>query len=468
MRFLPKSLTDQLLLILLLALFTAQGVSLFLFADERLEAIRKVQRQNVAVRTAGLVKLIADAPRELQQRVVKTASSPSLRFTLRDEKPQIRRPYVGKRSQRVQSILAETLEIPRDRILISRHHPESRWSGGRKFWDKFDDDAEDHDDDDWEHDHHWHGKWLSIAVQLDDGRWLSAMTGPPPGAPRWGKWFLLSLLLTGGAVAGVAIIAGRRFGRPMRDLARAADLLGRGEPVQVIDEAGPRETRQTIRAFNQMRERLDRFLRDRTAMLAAISHDLKTPITSLRLRAEFIEDADMREKILATLDEMQAMTESTLDFIREDAARDPGRSTDVSALVESVVADFADTGRAAEFTGGVEATCVCRPTSLRRALRNIIDNAIAYGEEARVFLEKDDDEIRIVIEDNGPGIAAEDLDRVFDPFIRLEASRSRSTGGVGLGLAIGRTIARGHGGDLNLSNRPEGGLRVVLSLPVEA
>ena len=150
MRFLPKSLTGQLLLILLLALFTAQGVSLFLFADERLEAIRKVQRQNVAVRTAGLVKLIADAPRELQQRVVKTASSPSLRFTLRDEKPQIRQPYVGKRSQRVQSILAETLEIPRDRILISRHHPESRWSGRRKFWDKFDDDAEDHDDDDWE------------------------------------------------------------------------------------------------------------------------------------------------------------------------------------------------------------------------------------------------------------------------------------------------------------------------------
>lgn len=466
MRFLPKSLSGQLVLILLLALFTAQGVSLFLFAGERLNAVRDIHRQNVVARTVGLVRLLQDTPAALHLRVTAAASSGILRFRLAETSSQTSADGTSERADRVAARLARALQMPEERIQVSVGPRDKSWSlPGEKRWRRHDDDDHEHK---WRGKHRWHGRWLTIGIHLPDGRWLEAVTGPPPGAPRWGKWFLLSLILTGVAIAAVAVFAGRRMAKPMRELAEAADRFGRGEQMSEVQEAGPRETRQTIRAFNQMQTRLDRYLRDRTAMLAAISHDLKTPITSLRLRAEFIDDAEMRSKILDTLDEMQAMTESTLDFIREDATRDPGRATDLRALAESVVSDFSDTGQAAEFLESEAVTAICRPTSLRRALRNLIDNAIIYGGRAQVSVESDDKEVRIVVLDNGPGIEAADLDRVFDPFTRLERSRNRATGGVGLGLAICRTIARAHGGDVVLGNNPDGGLRAVLSLPRES
>ena len=464
MRFLPKSLSGQLVFILLLTLFVAQGVSLFLFAGERREAIRDIYRQNVVARTVSLVRLLEDTPVALQSRVVAAASSGPLRFELLSSAPSVRAENTGERGQFLKSTLATALDIPMKRVVIEKSNPD--------FWRRRHHRDDDDDDDDEEHhrrkNHRWHGKWVTLGIGLPDGRWLRMATGPPPVAPRWGKWFLVSLILSGLAIAGVAVLAGRRIAKPMRELADAAGRLGRGEPVGDVAEAGPRETRETIRAFNLMYDRLERYLRDRMAMLAAISHDLKTPITSLRLRAEFIEDEEMRTKILATLDEMQAMTESTLDFIREDAARDPGRVTDVAALAESIVADFADTGRPAAFAGGTGAMVMCRATSIRRALSNLLENAIAYGENAWISVEKTDEAVRIIIDDDGPGIERDDLERVFDPFTRLEASRNRATGGVGLGLAIGRTIARAHGGDVTLENRAEGGLRAILSLPVEA
>jgi signal transduction histidine kinase len=465
MRFLPKSLSGQLVLILLLTLLAAQGISLILFAGERREAIRDIYRQNVVARTVSLVSLLEDTPTELQSRVVAAASSGLLRFELLSSAPSVQAENTGERGQFLKATLAAALDIPKENVVVAKRNPEI-W---HRRHHRDDDDDDDDDDHHRQKRHHWYAKWVTLSVGLPDGKWLSVTAGPPPGAPRWGKWFLVSLILSGLAIAGVAVLAGRRVAKPMRELADAAGRLGRGEPVGDVAEAGPRETRETIRAFNLMHDRLERYLRDRMAMLAAISHDLKTPITSLRLRAEFIEDEEMRSKILATLDEMQAMTESTLDFIREDAARDPGRVTDVAALAESIVADFADTGRPAVFTGEMGAMVVCRSTSIRRALSNLIENAIAYGESARVSVEKMNTDVRIVVDDDGPGIEQGDLERVFDPFTRLEASRNRATGGVGLGLglAIARTIARAHGGDVMLENRGGGRLRAVLSLPVE-
>ena len=324
MMFLPKSLSGQLVLILLLTLLVAQGVSLFLFAGERREAIRDIYRQNVVARTVSLVGLLEDTPVALHSRVVAAASSGPLRFELLSAAPSVRAENTGERGQFLKATLAAALDIPMERVVVEKRNP--------KFWRRH--HHRDDDDDDEEHHrrkgHRWYAKWVTLGVRLPDGQWLSVTAGPPPGAPRWGKWFLVSLILSGLAIAGVAVMAGRRVAKPMRELADAAGRLGRGEPVGDVAEAGPRETRETIRAFNLMHDRLERYLRDRMAMLAAISHDLKTPITSLRLRAEFIEDEEMHSKILATLDEMQAMTESTLDFIREDAARDPGRVTDVA------------------------------------------------------------------------------------------------------------------------------------------
>jgi signal transduction histidine kinase len=215
-----------------------------------------------------------------------------------------------------------------------------------------------------------------------------------------------------------------------------------------------------------MRGRLQRFVQDRTRMLAAISHDLRTPITTLRLRAEFIDSEETRAKILETLEEMQRMTEATLAFAREEAATEETRRVDLAALVDSVCADLADLGQDVTFSGPERLTYDCRPLSLKRALRNLIENAVAYGERARVALVASEDALCVVIDDDGPGIPEADFERVFQPFVRLEESRSRETGGIGLGMAIARSIVRAHGGEIELANRPAGGLRVTIRLPV--
>ena len=298
-----------------------------------------------------------------------------------------------------------------------------------------------------------------------DGRWLNVAVGPPPGAPPWGWTFMLTFLLSALGIAVVAVLTGRHIAKPMRSLAAAAGRFGRGEAVDDLPEAGPVETRETVRAFNRMRGRLDRYVRDRTAMLAAVSHDLRTPITSLRLHAEFVEDAETRAKIVAALDEMQRMTEDTLAFIREDMRREETRRVDLHALLDSVAADLSELGRDIEVAESERVLIACRATALRRALRNLLENAAAYGTRATARIDRDGSGVCVVIEDEGPGIPEDDLERVFEPFVRLEASRSRDTGGSGLGLAIARSIVRGHGGDVHLENRAEGGLRARVSLP---
>jgi signal transduction histidine kinase len=252
----------------------------------------------------------------------------------------------------------------------------------------------------------------------------------------------------------------------MAALAAAAERLGRGESVPALSESGPLDIRQATRAFNRMGARLQRFVQDSTRMLAAISHDLRTPITTLRLRAEFVDDEETRTKILETLEEMQRMTEATLAFAREEAAAEDTRTVDFAALVDSVCADLADLGQDVAFSGPERLPYACRPLSLKRALRNLIENAVAYGRRARVGLAAGEDALRVVIEDDGPGIPEADFERVFQPFVRLEESRSPETGGIGLGMAIARSIVRGHSGEIELENRPEGGLRVTVRLPL--
>ena len=288
---------------------------------------------------------------------------------------------------------------------------------------------------------------------------------PPPGAPAWGATFVLTFLLSAFGIAAVAVLTGRRIAKPMRGLAAAAGRLGRGEAVEDLSEAGPVETRDTVRAFNLMRARLDRYVRDRTAMLAAVSHDLRTPITSLRLHAEFVEDTETKAKILAALDEMQRMTEDALAFIREDMRREETRNVDLHALLDSVAADLSELGHEIAVEDSGRVVVACRPAALRRALRNLLENAAAYGGRASARIERDGSGVLVVVEDEGPGIPEAELERVFEPFVRLEASRSRDTGGSGLGLAIARGIVRAHGGDIVLANRAEGGLRATAALP---
>ncbi|MYE03001.1 MAG: HAMP domain-containing protein [Alphaproteobacteria bacterium] len=462
MRLAPKSLAGQLTLLLLLALAAAQSVAVALFAWERLEALRDAHRDDAVLRTATVARLIGDTPPELHAPVIAAASTELARFSLGRE-PLVAEAGAGEGAAAIAGNLSAALGVDAARVRVaplwSRFLDDDHHHDGDDDDDRDDDRDHDRDDDRDEPD------WFTASVALADGRWLNVSVDPPPGAPAWGPAFVAVFLLSALGIAAVAVLTGRRMAKPMRALAAAAGRLGRGEAVDDLPEAGPVEIRETVRAFNLMRARLDRYVRDRTAMLAAVSHDLRTPITSLRLHAEFVEDAETKAKILTALDEMQRMTEDALAFIREDMQREETRTVDLHALVDSVAADLAELGHDVAVADSGRVLAACRPAALRRALGNLLENAAAHGERARVRIERGDTELRIVIEDGGPGIPEAELERMFEPFVRLEASRSRDTGGSGLGLAIARGIVRGHGGDVVLANRAEGGLRATVALP---
>jgi len=313
--------------------------------------------------------------------------------------------------------------------------------------------------------HHMIGPALRISVRLDDGSWLNVLAPLDPGTSLWRPRFVAPLLLGLVLVTLAALIAVRKATLPFAVFAAAAERLGVDVGAPPLAVNGPREVRRAAHAFNVMQDRIVRFVQDRTQMLAAISHDLKTPITRLRLRAEFIEDDEQRAKMLADLAEMEQMIAATLAFARDDAASEPRQRLDLAAMVQGMLEDMEDMGIACSFDGPDSLVIAARPVALKRAIANLLDNAVKYGGRAGVGLTADGEEIRLTIEDDGPGIPADSSERVFAPFVRLETSRSRDTGGTGLGLAVARAAIRAHGGDIALANRPEGGLRVTVSLP---
>ncbi len=454
MRFWPKSLAGRLALLLVLTLVVAQIATFALFAGERISAFRMAYREDLFVRIESLVGLLEETEAAQRERLVAATTSPQFRIAIA---PTPSLSEAQSNSSPLRASLATALGKPESDVRVTFvERP------GRPFRER----RREREDDDEDKEEDRRGpRWLTLSIHLADGTWLNAFADRPP-VPPLGHAFLASFLISATAVAAVGALGIRWASGPMRRLASAADRLGRGESFEPLPETGPQETRQANVAFNRMRERLERYIRDRTAMLAAIAHDLRTPITSLRLRAEFIEDEDAKAKILETLAEMQAMAEAVLAFARGDSESEPTRATDVTALVESIVEDMAASGRDARFEESLPVTLKCRPFALKRGIGNLIDNATLYGARARVKVEADKDEVRILIDDDGPGIPPADLERVFEPFVRLEGSRSRETGGAGLGLAIARSIFRAHGGDVRLENRPEGGLRATASLPV--
>jgi len=307
---------------------------------------------------------------------------------------------------------------------------------------------------------------LLVEIKLPDESWLAVTMSDfylEAGGPR-----LIILLLAALALPVIAfsILTARRLARPISAFAAAAERFGTGTETVPLAESGPQELRAAIRAFNEMQERLRRFVSDRTLMVAAMSHDLKTPLTRLRLRAELIDDEAQQSKMMSDIDEMTAMIESTLAFARDDANRESPLLVDLGALVELVCENAMDAGGAVEVSARHGVNVTCRPVAISRAVATLIDNALKYGGRARVMLSRVDDCAVVTIDDDGPGIPENEREKVFAPFYRIEGSRNRDTGGVGLGLAVARTTAREHGGDVTLDTADGGGLRVRLELPV--
>jgi signal transduction histidine kinase len=312
----------------------------------------------------------------------------------------------------------------------------------------------------------WPPKEFNAQFGLSDGQWL-VISMPDLTVGDLSRLTLTTLpcaLLT--VVGLLSFWTARRLAKPISAFADAAERLGVDPDAPPLAERGPHELRTAIRAFNRMQERLRRFVNDRTQMVAAMSHDLRTPLTRLRLRAEFIEDQEQQRRMLADLDSMGDMIDSTLAFVRDDAQREPRMLVDLGALIESVCENASDSGDTVNFSPQRGIDVLVRPNAISRAVANLVDNAVKYGGTARAALHREPGRVIVVIDDDGPGIPANEHENVFAPFYRLERSRNRDTGGAGLGLAVARTVAREHGGDVKLCNIDGGGLRARLELPI--
>jgi signal transduction histidine kinase len=305
-----------------------------------------------------------------------------------------------------------------------------------------------------------------LAVQLHDGSWLvfSVMkrSWGLPWTERWAVWLCFLAV----AIAIVTAFAARRFARPIEQLAAAVRQFALNPRAPPITETGPKELQQVIRTFNAMQAQIQKFVAYRTMMLAAISHDLRTPLTRIRLRGEFIEDQDQQARLFRDVDEMQNMVDEALAFFRDDATAEETTSFDLPHVLLTIANDFADQDVDVGYTGPAHAVYRGRPLALKRAFTNLIDNAAKYGKAPEMELSCEEHALVVAIRDRGPGIPPDALDNVFRPYYRVDKSRNRTTGGVGLGLTVAQAIIQGHGGEIVLKNRMDGGLEARITLPM--
>jgi two-component system, OmpR family, sensor kinase len=306
---------------------------------------------------------------------------------------------------------------------------------------------------------------FEVGVQQPDGQWRVVRPERGIGLDPWQQRIALVLLLSLGAMAPIAYVFARRLSAPIVLFADAAERLGRDPRAAPLSLKGPAEIDMAVRAFNEMQERLRKYVEDRTAMVGAIAHDLRTPLTRLRFRIENVPE-EARAKMATDIDQMEEMISAALTFVRDTTREGERTPLELSSLLESVCDEMAETGADTEVERGEKVVLHGDPVALRRLFTNLLENAVKFGGRARARVFRDGSTAFVEIEDDGPGIPPEDADRVFEPFYRREPSRSRQTGGIGLGLAVVRSVARGHGGDVALVNRMGGGLTARVQLPL--
>lgn len=306
---------------------------------------------------------------------------------------------------------------------------------------------------------------LTLAVEYEPGQWVKAQARAGSRPPRFGGWLIGQTAILYITVLLPLLWIGRRMARPMRQLTGSAQQFARTGSADPVDESGPGDVRELTMAFNAMRARIVAMLDEKDRMLGAIGHDLRTPLASLRVRAESVEDEGERARMAETIEEMNRMLEDILSLARAGRSSESAQKVDLAALADAVVEDFIGLGSPVDLIGNERAVAFVRPQQIRRALRNLIENAIVYGERAHVSVFREQGAIRIAVADEGLGIAEDRMAEMLEPFTRLEGSRNRETGGAGLGLALVRAIMAEHQGELRLANRPNGGLEASLVIP---
>jgi signal transduction histidine kinase len=449
----PRSLAARTALVLLLGLAVVQVAGLTIHALDRMELQRLAQMRDIASRVMSLYRSVALTPPDQRDIVVQELN---LKYgtdvRLDPGPPATLLPLAPVPLQRELRVNMQLVPMPQQ-----QRPREFMLFGGPRV------------------------EQLMIGLRLPEGRWLNIAMRMPPPRPWHSLTFLLAFVVMTLAAALLTLWAVRRLTEPVRTLAAAAEALGRDVNAPPLPETGPSEVAVAAAAFNTMAARIRRFVQDRTFMLTAMGHDLRTPITRMKLRAEFVDDDDLRRKFLADLDDLESMVASTLAFGRDVASDEAMSSVDLAGLARTVLDEAADArpdmADRLGYEGPGHLAVRLRSLSVKRALTNLVANALAYGGAARVTLTAPaaggqrshgagGGMLTLLVDDDGPGIPEVDLERVFQPFLRLESSRNRETGGTGLGLPIARNIMRAHGGDVTLVNRPGGGVRAVVSLPV--
>lgn len=398
-----------------------------------------IERTGLLERIAASTRVIEAAPAQLRPQLANAASSSTLEVLWNAQRSQFNLPGDGEP--------VETGKVPALRQLLGD-----------------DREIEVFNPDDWPPGSA-QAHYVAL-VPLADGSWL---TFTPPER-SWGLSLdaRIAVIIALGLVATllVAWIATRQLANPLQRFAGAARRFGKDLNAPPIDIEGPHEIRQAIIAFNTMQAQIQHFIGERTHMLASISHDLRAPLTRMRLRSEFMEDLDNQQKMIRDIEEMQSMINAALAFFREGTRLEQPTAFDLSELLQTILDDYRDQNVLIDFNGPAHLVYDGRPLSLKRVIVNLLENAVKYAERPHIALSRNTRSICIEICDEGPGIPEDALQRVFDPFLRLETSRNRETGGVGLGLSAARVIVREQGGELTLSNRKGSGLVARVELPV--
>ncbi|MDA1089580.1 MAG: ATP-binding protein [Proteobacteria bacterium] len=487
MKFLPKTLVGRTVLVLLVGLSVSHLISIGIYSGDRQTALATVGGKQVAERIAAATQFVEGLEPAARAGALKSFWGPGFSVTWTPES-MIAKDNDDWRARLVRSALGFYLDdVSPQRMRVRYAMPPAASPEAEAATNA--ERSQGRSGHPWmEMERHMRGMtgapssltarhrnrmrdiWrggeiLEVSVQLTDTSWLNFASPAERWQSFWSSPVFLSIILMTVAVLGLSVWAIRTATRPLGVIAAAADRLGLDIEATALDETGPREVQHVARAFNTMQNRIRTFVRDRTQMLAAISHDLRTPITRLRLRAEFIDDADLQKKMLDDLGQMEAMIASTLAFARDDAADEPRKPFDLAVLLRGLCDDATDAGQAAAYDGPGRLAYSGRPIALTRVFSNLIDNGVSYGGNVRVNLVADAGQVTVTVTDDGPGIPDDQLEQVFAPFHRVDQSRSRETGGVGLGLSVVRSIVRAHGGEVTLANRAEGGLLATVILP---
>ncbi|WP_404338820.1 sensor histidine kinase [Sphingomonas sp. MMS12-HWE2-04] len=451
-RFLPKSLAGQIALLVAVALFVAQAINFGLLLRARQGArfaqiiVPATTRLIDASERLNNPNALADKrPKHVldgRMRVEVTPANPiPAELDRRSDIEEDLRQGLTDAGVKVGDIVAVTRPIVDHRPLLKRMSP-GRAERLRRA-----------------------GAELMIAAQIPGKGWLSLSSGWPR-SERGLIWQLVAQTLILYIVVLIPVLfAGRRIARPLHSLAVSARGFRPGDGAAPVEEQGPSDIRAVITAYNALRLRVTAMLDEKDRMLGAIGHDLRTPLAALRVRIELVEDDDDRNRMADTIDEMNRTLDDILSLARLGRPSEPPTDVDLSALIDAVVEDFRDLGNDVTFEEAPRLKMHLRPSLMRRAVRNLLENAVKYGGGAEVALRSTPGQVAIEVADRGPGIPPEKIAAVFDPFTRLETSRNRETGGIGLGLALARAIVNDAGGTITLANRDSGGLLATITLP---